>query len=491
MHARSSSAVSVSAAVKVFVSCAFAVLLAVSPCLHGEVHATCRCGTGDLELVFILDATGSMGPVIGTVKAQAERIIEILEGQVENLRVGTVGFRTRLDPEMSRPVFHDLTSDRKKLARWLRKLRAKAGGDEAVDDGLDVALHEMSWTKEARKVVVLIGDEGPSDEGTERLLALADEAKGAGITVHTITASATAWRYFFDVLRNTDPARAERILARYESMDKLKKSFRLPVFEETALRGGGRAVGTDDTREILKWLLAFALGASDEEEPPDIPPATAEEDREKGKEDPAEQARGRSRIGYVRYGGDWSTPRSFDGLVRGLHKLVRIDLDERVDVVTLADEDNWKRPLLYLSGHGPVDLSEAERRGLKAYAEAGGLVWIDNCCGKKLFDETMRKELAKAFGGAPLARLAPSHPVFEIGHVIATVRSTTAHRRLPYAERAPHVEAVELDGREVVLYTPHSLGAGWKTYPYGSPCMMHDDDALRLSENIVLYAFSR
>jgi len=90
-------------------------LFSVSPCLRGEVHATCRCGAGDLELVFILDATGSMGPVIGTVKAQAERIIEILEGQVEKLRVGAVAFRTRLDPEMGEPVFHDLTADRRKL----------------------------------------------------------------------------------------------------------------------------------------------------------------------------------------------------------------------------------------------------------------------------------------------------------------------------------------------------------------------------------------
>lgn len=75
--------------------------------------------------------------------------------------------------------------------------------------------------------------------------------------------------------------------------------------------------------------------------------------------------------------------------------------------------------------------------------------------------------------------------------MIDEVRFTNGHRRAQYVKRAPHVEAISVDGREAVLYTPHSLGAGWKTYPYGSPCMMHDDDALRLSENIVLYAFSR
>ncbi len=257
-----------------------------------------------------------------------------------------------------------------------------------------------------------------------------------------------------------------------------------------AARAGGRAVGSEDTREVLKWLLAFALGASDEKEPLDIPPPPAET-REKDEGGKAKRARGRARIGWVRYGGDWCMPRSFDGLVRHLHSLVRIDLDEKPQIVTLADEEIWRLPILYLSGHGPVEFTEAERRGLRGYAEGGGLVWFDSCCGKKLFDETVRAELAKVFPDAPLARLAPSHPVFEIGHVIETVRRTRAHRRLPYVEGRPHVEAVKLDGREVVLYTPHSLGAGWKTYPYGSPCMIHDDDALRLSENIVLYAFSR
>ena len=451
------------------------------------VLATCRCGAGDLELVFVLDATGSMGPVIGTVKAQAERIIEILESQVESVRVGGVAFRTRDDPEMPVPIHQDLTADRKTIAAWIRTLKAQAGGEEAVYDGLDVAVHQMTWTPKARKVVVVVGDESPRGAEQRRLAALAAEAKTLGIVVHTITQSDTAWLYYMNYLRNEDPAGAQALLEKYGSLEKMKASFVLPGFELTATAGGGRAVGTADTREIVKWLLAFALGYDDTETPPEVPPPPGEAQAAPA----AAPQSGRSKIGWVRYAGEWRTPRAFDGLVRHLGSLVRIDVDEAPQVVSLADRDLWRCPLLYLSGHGPVQLTDAEIAGLAAYAESGGIVWADNCCGKPLFEKTLREALAKAFPGRALERLPGSHPLFDVGHVLEGVRCTVAHRKNEFTTVPPHVEAIAIDGREVVLYTPHSLGAGWKSYESGMCCMMHDDDALRLSENIVLFAFSR
>jgi len=38
-----------------------------------------------------------------------------------------------------------------------------------------------------------------------------------------------------------------------------------------------------------------------------------------------------------------------------------------------------------------------------------------------------------------------------------------------------------------VLLTPHSWGAGWGSYPFGRPCLMHDDDALALTLNLLVY----
>ncbi len=484
-------------------------ILSVSPCLRGDLHATCRCGKGELEIVFVVDATSSMWPVIGTIKAQAERIVQILEGHIEKLRVGAVAFRTRNDRDMPEPRVLALTSERARLAKWFASLHASGGGEEAVADGLEAALKRMKWSPRARKVIVLIGDEGPLLEpglplseartskhiGPEgrRLLDLAAEARARGIVLNTVTASRTAWLYYMNWLRNVDVAAAERVVDRYGTVEELPVSFRLPVFEAAAELAGGRAVGSGDTREIVKRLLAFGLGGDGDSTPLEIPPPRATP----GRREFDTAARGRSRIGRVRYRGEWRTPRSFEGLVRHLASVVRIDLDETPAEVSLADKELWRLPLLYLSGHGPVKLTPAERAGLKAYVESGGVLWADCCCGRPEFERTLRAELARVFPGSRLERLPASHPLFEIGHVINEVRVASAHRKLPYRKAAPHVEAL-LAGRGpdrerpgIVLYTPHSLGAGWKTHGFGLPCMMHDDDALRMSEHIVLFAMSR
>jgi hypothetical protein len=437
----------------------------------------------------VVDATSSMWPVIGTMKAQAERIVVILEGQIEKFKVGAIAFRTRDDKEMHEPAVCDLTSDRKKLAKWLEGIHASGGGEEAVADAMEAALTKISWSKTARKVIVLVGDEGPTPGSAEhdRFIAFAAEAKSRGIIVNTITASRTAWLYYMNWVRNTDTAEANRILEKYESMENLKDTFRIPAFEELSAKGGGRAVGTGDTREIVKWLLAFGLGTKDSEDPAEMPPPPAPS---RAAEE-MKPAHGRVKIGWVRYRGEWQTPRSFDGLARHLGAVVRIDLDEKPEIVSLDSKDLWRYPLLYLSGHGPVSLSAAERAGLQKYVAGGGTVWVDRCCGKRAFERTLRAELARAFPDAKLVRLPNSHPLFEIGHVIEGARHATGHRKPEYTKGAPHVEAITIDGREAVLYTPHSIGSGWKTYEYGLPCMTHDDDALRLSENIVLFAFSR
>lgn len=472
----------------------FAAVAAVSvpPCLRGEVLATCRCGAGKLELVFVLDATGSMGPVIGTVKAQAEKIIEILESQTEDLKVGTVAFRTREDPEMPEPAVCPLTSDRRAFAEWLKGVKAKGGGLEATTDGLGIALRGMKWSKGARKVVILIGDEAPPENEVELFYDLASEAKSRGIILHTITASGTAWLYYLNVLRNRDPAAASALISKYGSMENLKQSFRLPVFEEAARRGGGRAAGSSDMREILMLVLALALGTAEDDAPPELPAVAV-----RGEEPPRAPARGRTRMGYVSYRGEWRTPRHFAGLLRHLSSIIRIDLDEEPEVVRLDSPSLWRYPLLFMSGHGPVELSEAERRGLRRYAESGGLLWADACCGRKAFDEGFRRQMKKVFPEGALERLPLDHPLFGIGYRIDRVRYAAAHRKGPFHSGEPHVEAIRLGPREgkarriAVLYTPHSLGAGWKTYPYGPPCLAEDADALRLSENIVLFAMSR
>lgn len=120
---------------------------------------------GELDLVFLVDETGSMGAYIEEVKDRLLEMIEALRAAplCKSLRLGLVSYRDHPpedDTFVSRVV--PLTSDVAAIAKGVRRMEANGGGDtpEAVTDGLyDVA--RMAWRPNASRVVVWVGDAPP------------------------------------------------------------------------------------------------------------------------------------------------------------------------------------------------------------------------------------------------------------------------------------------------------------------------------------------
>ena len=173
-----------------------------------------------------------------------------------------------------------------------------------------------------------------------------------------------------------------------------------------------------------------------------------------------------------------------------MSRSVELDFRGSVPDVKLSDEGLERHAMLYLSGHGPVKLSDFEKSSLKEYLSAGGVLWADACCGRDEFDESVREMVFDLFG-RKLARLPPDHPVYSVGYRIGKVRVCRAHRSTEMTEEAPELEGLEIDGRLAVVYSRHSLGHTWRSYRFGLPCMMDDEDGRRLSSNILLYFMTR
>ncbi len=456
--------------------CAF--LLSAGPARRAP--ATCRCGSGSLEVVLVLDTTSSMGVMIGTVKEQLFRLVAALEGSAERLRVGAVVYRTAEGPEYTTRSF-GLSGDRKALAAWIRKARARGGGYEAVEKGLEAAVTGMEWTKGARKVIILVGDEGPHPRNRERCLKLARLAKSRGISVSAVTCSDTAWRYWQLV-------NSEKWKKRLRTLGSAAKTeFQLPVFQEIAKNGGGMAVSAFKTRELLKWLLAIASGAGEIKD---------KEVEEFMAWDPTkrDKAAGRSpMLAQLRYRGGWATARNFEALRAALGQKVDLDFDSPREVVAASDPKLRERPLLYVTGHGKPGFSAKEKAALKEYLSAGGLLWADCCCGRKEFDASLRALLAELFPGKKLAPLDAKHPVYRAGYVVKDVRYADRPRTrgTAFTKRPPRLEGLYVKKRLAVIYSRDSLGCGWASYPLGAACQVADEDALKLSINILLYALTR
>jgi len=124
-----------------------------------------------IDVVFLIDSTGSMADEIRSVKSHIEKVVEdVMKGTPRpQIRVGIVTYRDHEREERQYLLQKtDLTYNIDKALNFLKGIEARGGGDhpEAVADGLHEAINNMNWNSQARKVVFLIGDAAPHGEGS-------------------------------------------------------------------------------------------------------------------------------------------------------------------------------------------------------------------------------------------------------------------------------------------------------------------------------------
>ncbi len=120
---------------------------------------------GDLDLCFMVDETGSMGPYINTVKQKILEIIHNIRSKelCSSLKIALVGYRDH-PPEDSTFVTRvsRFNENAEEIKKDVLKMAASGGGDgpEAVTDGLYDA-NRLSWREKAAKIIIWMGDAPP------------------------------------------------------------------------------------------------------------------------------------------------------------------------------------------------------------------------------------------------------------------------------------------------------------------------------------------
>lgn len=122
-------------------------------------------GIGELDLVFLVDETGSMGAYIDEVKRRLLEIVDTIRAAplCRSLRMGLVSYRDHPPQDhtfASRVV--PLTADIESIRTGVARMQASGGGDgpESVTDGL-YDLVRLDWRPRAARVVVWVGDAPP------------------------------------------------------------------------------------------------------------------------------------------------------------------------------------------------------------------------------------------------------------------------------------------------------------------------------------------
>lgn len=157
-----------------------------------------------VDVVFVLDTTGSMSGLIQTAKEKIWSIATTMASAqpTPDIRIGLVAYRDRGDAYVTKIV--DLSSDLDSVYATLMDFQADGGGDgpESVNAALYDAVHNMSWSQrdQAYQVIFLIGDAPPHmdyQDDVKYPVILASAAE-KGIIVNTIqcgnlSMTATPW----------------------------------------------------------------------------------------------------------------------------------------------------------------------------------------------------------------------------------------------------------------------------------------------------------
>jgi hypothetical protein len=149
--------------------------------------------TPRLDVLFLLDATGSMGDEI----SQIQQTIGSIAARVDQLeprpalRFALVAYRDRGDEYVTR--VYDFTPELATFQKLLSSVRADGGGDEpeALNEGLQAAIEQLSWGEEALRLTFLVAD-APAHLDYAQDYDYVQEARLAvakGIKVYTIAAS--------------------------------------------------------------------------------------------------------------------------------------------------------------------------------------------------------------------------------------------------------------------------------------------------------------
>ena len=118
------------------------------------------------DILFIVDATSSMGAYIIASIKNCENIIErinLLYGHEKKFKYGGIFYRDPIDVRSDKHYFIQMCSDKNEIISSIKNVTAVGGGDESEDwnGAYEIALDRINWTSpNSNKIIIHIADAG-------------------------------------------------------------------------------------------------------------------------------------------------------------------------------------------------------------------------------------------------------------------------------------------------------------------------------------------
>jgi hypothetical protein len=190
--------------------------------------------------------------------------------------------------------------------------------------------------------------------------------------------------------------------------------------------------------------------------------------------------------------GDWdSAPMVPANIIDTIARYTSIDVAPAGVIVPLSSPALFRYPFIYLTGHLPVRFTAAERDNLRAYAERGGLLFVDdhNHDVDGVFHKTAVEELAGIYG--KLRDLPNTHPLYRAFFTFDDGPPTTSHELNGWGDNLvhKHLQGVERGGRLALLYSSKDYSSEWNYHPDNKRFFSVDNT--KFAANLVVYALTR
>lgn len=158
-----------------------------------RVQQPCQA-PAQVDIAFVVDATGSMGDEIEYLQAELGDVIAHAKDSLAatTLNLGSVFYRDAGDEYVTRKS--DFSADIRQTVEFIGNQQANGGGDypEAVDRALAVALHDLTWSPQAKARLLFLILDAPPHEDLQTLASLQASIRRAaaqGIRLIPIAAS--------------------------------------------------------------------------------------------------------------------------------------------------------------------------------------------------------------------------------------------------------------------------------------------------------------
>ena len=181
-------------------------------------------------------------------------------------------------------------------------------------------------------------------------------------------------------------------------------------------------------------------------------------------------------------GGDWyANPTALPNLIAFCNKNLDMSIHPEPATVEVSGPDIFNYPFIYMTGHGNVVFSQADRDNLRAYLLGGGFLHIDDNYG---MDQFIRPQLEQLFPELELVELPFDHPIYH--------QTYSFPNGLPkvheHDDQPPQGFGLIYEDRLILFYTYETdLGNGWEDQEIHNNSDEIREKAFRMGANILQY----